>query len=599
MIRRLLNYAWRRKRSLGLVISLVLARVVVDLGRPWPAKIVVDYVLAARPLPTVLTLATRWLLGAGSPSGLLLWSVVLAILIVVLGAVLSLTVLRATITIAQRMVFDISRDLLEKLQRLSLSFHGRHAVGDLLQRVGGDTLVVHLAVSQLALPAIVAVLTLGGMFAIMARLDLVLTLVALAAVPVITAALVFCARPMIEASKHQHACQGALMALAEQVLSGVKLIQGFSREPYMQGKLESQLLELGEANRRSTQITAVYNELTALATGITSAIVLCLGGWRVLEGRITLGDLLVFLGYLAALYVPVTTLASSVGYGVALVARSRRVFEVLDSEEELHERPGALDLGRARGEIVFDRVTFGYRPLQDNGGGHDRPILRELSFRARPGQITAIVGATGAGKTTLISLISRFYDPWDGRVLIDGHDVSDVTLRSLRDNISLVLQEPYLFRMSVAENIAFGRPGATRAEIVEAARAAHAHDFIEQLPGGYDAMIFEKGSSLSGGERQRIAIARAILKDAPVLILDEPTSALDARTETKIFDALSRLMHRRTTFIISHRLSTIRRADQILALRDGRLVEQGTHESLIENDNLYAELYRHQQALTL
>jgi ABC-type multidrug transport system fused ATPase/permease subunit len=598
MITRLLGYAWRSRGMLGLVIVLALARVTVELARPWPAKIVVDHALARRPLSPGLEAIASWLPWAGTPRGMLVWSMLLGLAIALMGAILSLAVVRVTAIVAQRLVFDLSSDLLAKLQRLSISFHGRHAVGDLLQRVGGDTMVVHMAVSQLALPAIVAVLSLGGMFAVMARMDPTLTLVALAAVPTIAAALACCARPMMEASTSQHANQGALMTLAEQVLSGIRLIQAFGRESYMQRKLESQLLKLGEANRRSLGLTSIYNELTMLATGLTSAVVLCLGGWRVLEGRISLGDLLVFLGYLAALYVPVTTLASSVGYAVALLSRSRRVFEILDSHEEVHDQPLAPELGQIRGEIAFEGVTFGYAPSLEGEANHT-PILHDVTFRARPGQITAIVGATGAGKTTLISLITRFHDPWEGRVTIDGRDVRDVTLRSLRDNISLVLQEPYLFRMSVAENIALGRPGAGRPDIVEAARAAHAHEFIERLPDGYDTVILEKGQSLSGGERQRIAIARAILKDAPILILDEPTSALDARTEAKIFEALSRLMHQRTTFIISHRLSTIRRADQILALEDGLVAERGTHESLLERGELYARLYRHQYVAAL
>jgi ATP-binding cassette subfamily B protein/subfamily B ATP-binding cassette protein MsbA len=268
------------------------------------------------------------------------------------------------------------------------------------------------------------------------------------------------------------------------------------------------------------------------------------------------------------------------------------VFEVIDSEEEVDERPGAIDLGRARGEVAFEGVTFGYQ--RPDSEAPSRPVLHDISLRARPGQITAIVGATGAGKSSLVSLLSRFYDPWEGRILVDGCDVRDLSLRSLRENVSLVLQEPFLFPMSIADNIGFGRPKATRAEIVAAAQVARAHDFIERLPQSYDTVIGEKGASLSGGERQRIAIARAVLKDAPILILDEPTSALDAHTEAQIFAALSGLVQDKTTFVISHRLSTIRRAEQVLVLDDGRIVERGTHESLLKTGKAYARLYRHQ-----
>jgi ATP-binding cassette subfamily B protein len=315
----------------------------------------------------------------------------------------------------------------------------------------------------------------------------------------------------------------------------------------------------------------------------------------VLAGQISLGDLLVFLGYVTALYGPVSELSLSVGYAVEVMARGKRVFEIIDAEEEVRERPGAVDLARSsrpRGEVIFEGVTFGYHEADSEAPL--RPVLRDVSFRARPGQTTAIVGATGAGKSSLVSLLSRFYDPWEGRILVDGHDVRDLSLRSLRESISLVLQEPFLFPMSIADNIGFGRPQATRAEIVTAAQAARAHDFIERLPQGYDTVIGEKGASLSGGERQRIAIARAVLKDAPILVLDEPTSALDAHTEEHIFAALSDLIQDRTTFVISHRLSTIRRAEQVLVLEDGRIVERGTHESLLKTGKAYARLYRHQ-----
>jgi len=589
---RLLGYVLKHKASLAAVLALAMTQVAAELARPWPAKVVVDYALTGRPLPAPLDAIAARLPGAETPRGLLLWCVTAAVAIVAVGAALAYTVLNATIAVAQRLVFDLSRDLFTKLQRLSMTFHGQHSVGDLLQRMAGDVFVVHLAVSQVALPAIVSLLGLTGMFVIMARIDPILSIVALAVAPLLAGSLVLLARPMSDSTTRQYESQGALMALVEQSLSAIKLIQGFAREPYMQRQLEVRARELGSAYRASTRASGLYKELTGLIIGAASAVVLCLGGWRVLEGRLTLGDLFIFLGYLGSLFAPVSALAGSVGAAFAVVARGRRVVEILDAPEEVQDRPGARALGRALGEVAFEGVTFGYGAHEGDEAG--RPILREVTLRARPGQVTAIVGATGAGKTTLVSLLSRFYDPWAGRVLVDGHDVRDLTLASLRENVSLVLQEPYLFRMSVADNIAFGRPEATRGAIVEAAKAAHAHEFVERLPQGYDTMIMEKGSSLSGGERQRLAIARAILKDAPILVLDEPTSALDARTESKIFEAISRLMRDKTTFIISHRLSTIRRADQILALEGGRIVESGTHESLLERGEVYAHLYRHQ-----
>ncbi|MGI8757165.1 MAG: ABC transporter ATP-binding protein [Acidimicrobiales bacterium] len=589
---RLLGYTARYKGRVALAFAFSALGVAVDLARPWPVQFVVDYSLSGHPRPYWLATLSAWLPGAATSRGFLLWSVGAAAAIAIAGAALSLATLNTTVAVAQRLVYDLAIDLFAKLQRLSLAYHGRHPLGDLQQRASQDVFVAYFVVAQVVLPGVISLIALGGMFVIMARLDLGLALLALGVVPLLAGALALFAKPMGESTSRQYAVQGEVMALMEQSLSAVKVIQGFARESYVQRKVEEQLQSLGDAYGGAARVSGAYAQVSAAIIGTTAALMLGLGGSRVLAGRLTLGELLVFLGYLTALYGPVTALTTAVGAAVQVVARGRRVFEVLDAEEEVRDRPGAVDLGRATGDVVFEAVDFGYIPAGSDGPA--RPTLRDISFRARPGQVTAIVGATGAGKTSLVGLLSRFYDPWLGRVLVDGIDLRDLTLQSLRENVALVLQEPFLFPISVADNIAFGRPGASRDEIVEAARVARAHEFIEQLPAGYDTVISERGASLSGGERQRIAIARAILKNAPILVLDEPTSALDARTEAQIFEALSHLMRDTTTFIISHRLSTIRRADQILALEDGRIVESGTHEALLAKGELYARLYRHQ-----
>ncbi len=591
---RLLAYTARHKAALCLAGLLALMGVVVELARPWPVKIVVDHVLAGRPLPSWLATLAGQLPGAATPRGLLVWSVGVAVVVAVGSGVLSLLSLSIGLRVCQRLVLDLLLDVFVKLQRLSLKFHSRHKIGDLLQRVSGDVLVVFFAVTQVALPVVVASLTLFGMFFVMLRLDAGLSLVALGVIPLLVASLLLFARPLRASSGGNWKSQGALMALVEQSLSGIKVIQGFARESYMLRKVEVEGVKLVEAGRRAALVTASNNQAATVITSAAAALMLYLGASRVMDGRLSVGDLLVFMGYLAALYGPVSALGTAAGYGIAVVTRSQRVFKILDSDEEVPERTDAITLKRVQGEVIFDEVSFGYADEAET-----ELILHKVSFKAYPGQITAIVGATGAGKTSLVSLLSRFYDPKDGRILLDGHDLRDLSLRSLRENVSLVLQEPFLFPLSVADNIGFGRPGATRQEIVAAARAAHAHDFIEQLPDGYDTVLNERGGQLSGGERQRIAIARAVLKDAPVLILDEPTSALDAHTEGRIFEALSRLMKDRTTFIISHRLSTIRRADQILALEDGHVVERGTHESLLAAGRTYAHLYERQHIAAL
>jgi ABC-type multidrug transport system fused ATPase/permease subunit len=587
---RLLAYTTRHKAALCFAGLLGLAGVLVELARPWPIKIVVDHVLGNRPLPSWLATVVSQLPGAQTPRGLLVWSVGAALGIAIGGGALSLLSLSIGLRVCQKLVLDLLLDVFVKLQQLSLRFHSRHKIGDLLQRVSGDVLVVFFAVTQVALPIVVASLTLLGMFFVMLRLDAGLSLVALCVIPLLVGSLLLFARPLKASSGRNWKSQGALMALVEQSLSGIKVVQGFARETYMRRKVEAEGVKLVEAGRRAALVTASNNQAALVITGAAAALMLYLGTSRVLDGRLSIGDLLVFMGYLTALYAPVSALGTAVGYGVAVVTRSRRVFQILDSDEEVPERADAVTLKQARGEVVFEDISFGYGA---------EAILRNVSFKAHPGQITAIVGATGAGKTSLVSLLSRFYDPQGGRILLDGHDLRDLSLKSLRENVSLVLQDPFLFPLSVADNIAFGRPGATRQEIIEAATAAHAHDFIEQLPDGYDTVLSERGGQLSGGERQRIAIARAVLKNAPVLVLDEPTSALDAHTEGRIFEALSRLMKDRTTFIISHRLSTIRRADQILALADGRVVERGTHESLLAAGRTYAYLYERQHIAAL
>jgi ATP-binding cassette subfamily B protein len=588
----LLQYVLRFKARVFLAFLLALVGVGVELLRPWPVQVAVDYVLLERSHPGWLVTLTDVLPLADTQLGLLSWVVAVAIGIAIANAAFSWLVLAVTVTLGQRLVYTLSIDLFAKLQRLSIAYHGRHPLGDLLQRINQDVFVVYLVVANVALPLAISALTLSGMFLILARMDFTLAMLTMGVVPFLAASLVVFMKPMDTTTTRQYAAQGAVMALVEQSLSAIKVVQGFARESFMQGKMEQRALAMANAYGTAVRVSGAYNQISTAITGTGAALLVGFGGKRVLDGHLTVGELLVFLGYVAALYGPVNHLTTAIGVAVQVVSQGRRVFAVLEAEEEVRDRRGALHFGRSHGRVAFENVTFGYDSEGSNKPRH--PIIQNISFEAAPGQITAIVGATGAGKTSLVGLLSRFYDPWEGRVLIDGHDLRDLTLSSLRENVSLVLQESFLFPISAADNIAFGRPQASRDEIIEAARIAHAHEFIRRLPDGYDTMLGEKGTSLSGGERQRIAIARAVLKDAPVLVLDEPTSALDARTEAQIFEALSHLMHDRTTFIISHRLSTIRRADQILALAEGRIVERGTHESLLTKGGVYARLYRHQ-----
>jgi ATP-binding cassette, subfamily B, bacterial len=592
---RLSRYFSKYSGQLFLTFLLALTGVVFELAKPWPIKVVIDNVLSGQPFPASMSHLISHLPGAASKSGLLLWCVGVAFFLVWAGGIMAIVVLDRVMKVCHKLVAEVSIDLFAKLQRLSLAYHNRNTVGDLLQRMSTDVFVVHTLVSQVMLPGIASILCLAGMFVIMARIDLVLALIALTVVPSLILTLGIFIRRMDKYNTLQSATQGRLMALVQQSLSGIRAIQGFTRETFVTAKVKRSAQELGEAYRGSVRIAGIYKEVTTALTGTAAASLIWLGARRVNAGVLSVGDLFVFLGYLTALYGPVNTLTVAIGAGSQVVSRGRRVLEVLDASEEVPECPNPLVLGRSRGGVTFEGVTFGYQNAQKERG---RAILKDISFHAEEGQITAIVGPTGAGKTSLISLLPRFFDPWQGRILLDGIDLKDLSLRSLRENIALVLQDPFLFTMTIAENIGFGRAGATHEEIVEAAVAAQAHDFIMRQPDKYETLIGEGGVSLSGGEKQRISIARALLKDAPILILDEPTSSLDARTEAQIFKAISTAIKGRTTFIISHRLSTIRRADQIIAFDGGRIVESGTHDSLLKLNNLYADLYRHRSDQT-
>ena len=581
--RRLLQYARRHRFHFALIFALTVAASALAALQPLPLKLLADQVLGKIPAPAALHHLLAFF--ALEPTKTVLLGIVVlgGFALFLLNSALEVVLTQFWTLAGRRMVYDLAADLFARLQRRSLLFHSRTSVGDTLGRVTGDSWSVYQVFTALFFTPANALLSLIFMAWLMAWLDPTLTLLAFAVAPFMAGASFLIGRPMRLAAKLKREVEIRIQAHVQQTLTGIPVVQAFGQEEREQERFQKFADGVIRAQQRTTLISSLNSLSSGLIATLGTGIILWVGALHVAELRLTVGGLIAFLYYLGPLQTQLKTLAGIPTALQGLSAGVERVSEVLAAAREIADPPGAPALPHVRGHVEIENVTFGYEP--------DRPVLREISLAAKPGETLAIVGATGAGKTTLVNLIPRFCDPWQGQVRLDGHDVRTASLQSLRAQIALVLQEPFLFPFSVADNIAFGKPAAARAEIEAAARAANAHDFIQRLPQGYDTIIGERGVTLSGGERQRLSIARALLKDAPVLILDEPTSALDAETEQAILQALERLMAGRTTFIIAHRLSTVRRADHIVVLENGRIVESGPHAALLARGGLYARLH--------
>lgn len=550
-----------------------------ELLKPWPLKVIIDHVLGAKPLD--------WSVVAGWSRETLLLATCLSMVAIylVLGA-LTLVNNYTTIRIGQSMVNDLRAALYNHLQRLSLAFHNRRETGDLLYRVTADT----YSIQTLAMNGIFSILTalvlLMGMAVVMFQIDWLLTLIALGVCPLLFLTISMMSAHINRAATLAHERESVIYSLVQQGMSAIRVIQAFTKEEeehrrFVAASQESLLASLRLYNLQSLYAGAV-NAVIALGT----ALVVWVGARHAMAGDLSVGDLVVFTAYLASLYGPINTISQTLGQIEGGKAGFRRVQEILAVERDLVDGTRVLPEKSVRGEVVFENVSFGYVP--------DQPVLRGMNLHVQPGQTVAVVGPSGAGKSTLISLLPRFYDPQQGRVLLDGMDVRELTLVSLRQQIAMVLQPPLIFPITIRENIAYGRPGASFAEVERAAQLARIHEKILRLPQGYDAVIGAQGTTLSEGERQRMTIARAILRDAPLLILDEPTSSVDTETEALIMQGFEELMVGRTTFIIAHRLSTIRKADVILVVRDGQIVEQGSFTELMRQQGAFSALYQTQ-----
>jgi ATP-binding cassette, subfamily B, bacterial len=558
---------------------------------PWPLKLIVDHVLPGEPLPTAVAWLER-LPGTTGPSGTLAWVAIGTILIFLANEGIDSVKRYLESGLGERLTYALGEALFAQLQRLSPRDLRPFRTGDLVRRVNVDSACVRELMTGVVTPALTSLAAFIAMFLVMWHLDPTLTVICLlVVVPLVIAIRANYARMAQQTSVHED-MEGRIMSLAEQALGALPVIQAFAQEAEEDRRFHAMSAETIRAYIRTIASQLRFRISVRATTAGATALIIGFGGLRVLEGELTVGGLLVFLAYLAALYGPLESLTLLSERYATAAARARRVLEILDLIPDVQDvsktSPLVSALRKERWCLRVEGLNFGYEP------GH--LVLHDVSIEVRPGETLALVGPSGSGKSTLAWLIARLFDPAKGRITLDGTDIRCFTLADWRGAVAMVFQEPFLLPMSVADNIAYGRPGASRQEIIAAARAAGVDGFVCRLPRGYDTIIGERGADLSGGEAQRLAIARALLKDAPIVILDEPTSALDLATEAQMLTALDQLTADKTTIVIAHRLSTIRNADCIVVLDCGELVEQGSHQQLLAAGGRYLRFHELQAA---
>jgi ATP-binding cassette subfamily B protein len=570
-------------KALTVALVAVLGETATDVLEPWPIKVVVDNVLQGKKLPPALGGLVSGLFGHDA-GAMVNFAVAAVALIAIVGAVSAYFEKYLTTSVSQWVGHDLRRTLYHHIQRLSLAEHDESRTGDLITRVTSDIEAVQTFIDSALLGMLVNVMTLAGMIGVMFYLNWRFTLIALSISPVLFAVVYSYTRRIKSASRAVRKQEGQLLSVVEEVLTSIRVVKAFAREDYEQQRFDSESLANVEAGLQARSVKAKLAPVVEVLVAFGTCLVLWYGARLALSGQLSAGVLIVFLLYLGKMYKPMRDLAKMTDTVSKASVGFERIQEVLDIESRVRDLRGARPAPRFKGQIAFNEVSFSY------AGG--KQALKDISFTIEAGQVAAIVGPSGTGKTTLVSLIPRFYDPVSGFVAIDGTDIRRYRLKSLRDQISFVLQDTLLFRATIWENIAYGRPGASPAEIRRAAELADADGFIQETPEGYDTMVGVRGVSLSGGQRQRIAIARAIIRDTPILILDEPTAGLDAASEQAVIGALDTLMKARTSVVIAHHLGTIRHADVIFVINDSALAEHGTHETLLTRNGVYAELNR-------
>ena len=572
-----------------IVFVAMLIETAMSIAAPWPLKIIIDNVVGKHKLPEFLGWLRDFSYGehtlalAGVAAGG-------AVLIALIGAIAGYIDNYYTESVAQYVANDLRQRLYHHLHRLSLKYYDTHKIGNMLSTITSDVGTIQSFASTALLSILVDALTIVGMVFVMLYLNFDFALIAVGVTPFL---LLFVARFKKAVKKATHEVrkrQSDIVAVVQEGLESVRSVKAFGRQDLEEGRLREASMETVQAALKARRVKSLLSPIVSVTVSLCVAIVLWRGAGLILRDAMTIGALTVFLSYLNKFFKPVQDLAKMTNVIAQAAVGLERIQTILDADAIIPQKPGARDPGKLQGEIVFEHVAFAYDPAA--------PVLRDINLTIQPGQRIGVCGPTGGGKSTVLSLIPRFYDPTLGRVLIDGVAVTDYRLDRLREQIGFVLQDTVLFAGSIRDNIAYGRPEATPEEIIQAAKMANAHDFISEMPHGYDSMVGERGLTLSGGQRQRIGIARAIVRNAPILILDEPTAALDTESEKLVMEALERLMKGRTVITIAHRLSTIRDADKIVVLKGGLIAEEGTHEELLTRNRIYAELYRIQSGAT-
>jgi len=567
---------------LVIVFAAMIVETGMSLAAPWPIKVIIDNVVGSHPLPEWL----RWLWDlpvAKDKMGLALLAGLATIVIAAIGSAASYVDNYYTESVGQWVAHDLRVRVYDHLHRLSLTFYDHQQTGPLLSTITSDVTTVQNFASSATLSIVVDMLTIVMMLGLMFWLEWDFALIALGVTPFLLMFVMRFKKSVKSVTHEVRKRQSNIVAVVQQGLESVRVVKAFARQDLEQGRLDEASRAQVDAALKARRVKSLLSPVVNIVIALCTAIVIWHGAALILAGAMTIGALTVFLAYLSKFFKPVQDLAKMSSSIAQAAVGLERIRNILDTDIVIPQHENAKPMPTCRGEITFENVAFGYDP--------EAPVLTDVSFTISPGQLVGIVGTTGGGKSTVVSLIPRFYDPVGGRVLIDGVDLRELELASLRSKIGYVLQDTVLFHGTVRENIAYGRPNATEEEILAAAKLANAHDFITEMPHGYDTMVGDRGLTLSGGQRQRIGIARAVIRDTPILILDEPTAALDTESERLVIEGLERLMKGRTVITIAHRLSTIRDAHKIIVLKGGVVHEQGTHDELLKLKGVYAELH--------